>query len=61
MEKTFKPIWYSTIKPCIEYYKKGDILVASDTRDDGAKKITFFPNTKILEDDYVHTFSENTL
>ena len=40
----FQPIWYKELHACVEDYKLGNVLVASDMNDEGAKKFALFPN-----------------
>ena len=54
---SFQPTWYTKISHTYENYKKGDILIAKDVDEKGAKNFAFFPNTKILEE-YINTSSE---
>ena len=46
---SFQPTWYTKISHTYADYKKGDILIAKDVDEKGAKNFAFFPNTQTLE------------
>ena len=54
---SFQPTWYEKISHTYENYKKGDILIAKDVNEKGAKNFGFFPNIQILEE-YINASSE---
>ena len=45
----FQPNWYTKISHTYAAYKKGDILIAKDVDENGAKNSTLFPNIQTLE------------
>ena len=56
----FQPTWYTKISHTYADYKKGDIVIAKDVDEKGAKKFTLFPNIQTLEQ-YINTSSEKKL
>ena len=54
---SFQPTWYAKISHTYADNKEGDILIAKDVNENGAKNFGFFPNTQILEE-YINASSE---
>ena len=56
----FQPNWYTKISHTYAAYKKGDILIAKDVDEKGAKNFALFPNVQTLEE-YINTSPEKKL
>ena len=54
---SFQPTWYEKISHTFDKYEKGDILIAKDVGEKGAKNFALFPNVQTLEQ-YINTSSE---
>ena len=54
---SFQPTWYEKVSHTYENYKKGDILIAKDLNEKGAKNFAFFPNIQTLKQ-CINTSSE---
>jgi len=50
----FQPNWYTKISHTYADYKKGNIVIAKDVDDKGAKHFSLFPNIQTLEQ-YINT------